>query len=121
MAVAKLGAAVCGDCPAGGVIVKRVDDNVMNGVLVILSAKQRAFDDIFEFPNIPWPVMTSQTLHCGGREARKVAPAEFGAHSDAKMLGEFQQISLSISQWRKVDHIEAESIEKIPAKHATIR
>ena len=57
MAVAKLGA-VCGDYPAGGVIVKRVDDNVINGLLGILSAKQRAFDDIFEFPNIPWPVMT---------------------------------------------------------------
>ena len=48
MAVAKLGTAVYGDYPAGGVIVKRVDDNVMNGVLGILSAKERALDDIFD-------------------------------------------------------------------------
>ena len=88
MAVAKLGTAVYGDYPAGGVIVKRVDDNVINGVLGILGAKQRALDDIFEFANIPWPVMTLQARYRGGREARKIAPAEFGTHSDAKMLSE---------------------------------
>ena len=89
MAVAKLGAAAEGAYLAGCGIVKRIDDNVVNGVLGILGAKQRAFDDIFEFSNIPWPVMTLQTLHCGVREAGKVTPAEFGAHADAKMLGEF--------------------------------
>ena len=40
MAVAKLGAAVYGDYPAGGVVVKRVDDNVMNGVLGMLQLLQ---------------------------------------------------------------------------------
>ena len=86
MAVAKLGTAVYGDYPAGGVIVKRVDDNVMNGVLGILSAKERALDDIFQFPNIPGPVMTLQASDCRGGKARKVTPAELCAHSDAEVL-----------------------------------
>jgi len=88
LAIVKLGAGV-EEAYLGGGIMKRVNDNVMNGVLGILGAKQRALNDIFEFPNIPWPVMTLQACYSGRSETGEVAPAQFGTHSDAEMLGEF--------------------------------